>query len=265
MTNSVVQPPTKEVLALCEDSDCLIERYLACLGTIRGTICRFEAETEAYTILKLILRHLEAVCKLARHDLVMLPSAVVLSRAAFEASIRARWMLHPVDPYEREVRWVLHLRSATDHCSKLERSAHTSKDMAAAYARRRESYQGFDRDISKLLVERGYTLPKQAPNIWEMLNDLGEPHLYQFYILLSAYTHTNFEAGGLYRNNLGCGKKLGEFITARDWHLPLQVAWSSFFLVARDFLYWVEADMSAFSADSLHRRFESHLAELSSA
>jgi hypothetical protein len=87
MTNSIVKPPTKEVLALCDDSDLLIERYLACVGKIRRTI-RFEAETETYTILKLILRHLESVCELARHDLVLLPSAIVLSRAAFEASVR---------------------------------------------------------------------------------------------------------------------------------------------------------------------------------
>jgi hypothetical protein len=171
-------------------------------------------------------------------------------------------MLRPVDPYAREVRWVLHLRSATEHCSKLERSTHTPKDTAAAYGRRRESYERFDADISKLLAERGYALPKQAPNIWEMLKEIGEPQLYQHYIFLSAYTHTNFEAGALYRKNLGCSKELGDFIAARDWHIPLEVAWSSFFLIARDLLNWVEADMTAFSADSLLHDFKAHLSQL---
>ncbi len=263
MTNSIVQPPTKEVLALCDDSDLLIERYLASLDTIRGTIRRFEAETETYTIMKLLIRHLESVCQLARHDLVLLPSAIVVSRAVFEASVRARWMLHPVDPYEREVRWVLHLRSAIEHCSKLERSEHTPKDAAAAYGRRHETYARFDAAISKLLSERGYSLPKQAPKLWEMLKDIDGPHLYRFYILLSAYTHTNFEAGNLYRKNLGGSKELGEFITPEDWRLPLEVAWWSFFLIARDFLKWVEADMATFSADALLHDFESHLSELS--
>ena len=77
---------------------------------------------------------------------------------------------------------------------------------AADYGRRRELYERFDADISKLLSERGYSVPKQAPNIWEMLKRIGEAHLYQFYILLFANSHTNFEAGGLYRENLGCGK-----------------------------------------------------------
>ena len=80
---------------------------------------------------------------------------------------------------------------------------------------------------------------------WEMLKDIGDPHFYQFYILVSAYTHTNFEAGSLYRKNLRCGKELGEFIIPQDWRLPLEVARKSFFLIARDFLYWVEADMAS--------------------
>lgn len=263
MTDSVIQPPTKEILALCEDADSLITHYLRTVDTIpRGGLGRFEAEIEAYTILKLLIRHTESVCDLARSDLVLLPSAVVLARAAFEASVRSRWMLRPVDPYEREVRWVLHLRSASEHCSKLERSTHTPKQLAAAYGLRRKSYQDFDAQISNLLSERGYTLPKQVPNVWEMLKDLGEPHLYQFYILLSAYTHTNFEAGCLYRKHLGCGKEVGEFITPHDWRLPLEVTWKAFFSVARDFLYWVEGDMTTFAPDTLLNSFETHLSQL---
>jgi hypothetical protein len=119
-----------------------------------------------------------------------------------------------------------------------------------SYGCRGESYERFASDISKLLTERGYALPKQAPNVWEMLKNIGESHFYQLYILLSAYTHANFEAGTLYRNNLGCGKELGEFITAKDWHLPLEVAWSSFFLIARDFLYCVEADIGILSRET---------------
>jgi hypothetical protein len=265
MKHSIIQPPTKEILALCNDADLLIEHYLACLGTIKGTIRRFEAEAEVYTILKLILRHLEAVCELARQDLVLLPSAIVLSRAAFEASIRGRWMLRPIDPYEREVRWVMHLRSATEHFTKLERNKYIHKELATAYGTQRESFEEFDTAISKLLSERGYTLPKQAPNLWEMLKEIEEPRLYQFYITLSAYTHTNFEAGTLYRKNLGTAKKFGEFITAQQWHLPLEVAWSSFFLLACDFLYWVEADMETFSKNTLLQSFQLHLSQLNAA
>jgi hypothetical protein len=269
MSSVIVQPPTKEVLALCDDADSLIERYLECFRACldkpgwRVGRCRFEAEAEAYTILKLLIRHLESVCELARHDLVLLPSAIVLCRAAFEASVRVRWMLRPVDPYEREVRWVLHLRSGIKHFSMLEHNTHTPKDIAAYYGLRRQSYAQFDTEISKLLTEEGYTLPNQAPNIWEMLKDIGNPEFYQFYILLSAFTHTNFEAGNFYRKNLGNARKMGEFIKPQDWRLPLEVAWKSFFLTARDFLYWIEADMAKFSGETLFQDFESHLSQLS--
>ena len=83
MSSVIIQRPTKEILALCDDADSLIERYLGCFRACldkpgwRVGRCRFEAEAEAYTILKLLIRHLESVCQLARHDLVLLPSAIV--------------------------------------------------------------------------------------------------------------------------------------------------------------------------------------------
>lgn len=259
----IQKPPTKEILALCDDSDALIESYLACHRTVRSKVGRFEAEVEAYTILKLLIRHLESVCQLARHDLVMLPSALVVARAAFEASIRGRWMLQPVDPFEREVRWVLHMRSAAEHFGKLEKNPHVPPAFSKGFADNRNSYQSFDSKISKLLVERGYTVPKQAPNIWEMLKALEEPHLYLFYIQLSAYTHTNYEAGSLYRKNLGEAKRVGEYIAPTDWHLPLDATWKSFFFLAKTFLYWIEADMKEFkAAESLAKDFNNHLSQL---
>ena len=42
------------------------------------------------------------VITLARTDLVLLPPAQVAARAAFEASVRAAWLVHAADPFERE-------------------------------------------------------------------------------------------------------------------------------------------------------------------
>lgn len=171
-------------------------------------------------------------------------------------------MLQPVDPFEREVRWVLHMRSAAEHCGKLEKNSHTPPAIAKAFAEDKASYQDFDTAISKLLVERGYPVPKQAPNIWEMLKALGEPHLYLFYIRLSAFTHTNYEAGSLYRKHLGGAKKLGEFIAPGDWHLAIDATWKSFFFLAKTYLYWIEADMKAFNPERLSIDFDNHLSQL---
>ena len=99
---AVILEPTKEIKAICDDAERLIRAYLETPHPKPGG--RFEAEVEAYSILKLIVRYTESVVELARHDLVLLPAATVVARASFEASVLTRWMLRPVDPYEREVR-----------------------------------------------------------------------------------------------------------------------------------------------------------------
>ncbi|MBI4325111.1 MAG: hypothetical protein HY674_07585 [Chloroflexi bacterium] len=259
----IILEPTKETRALCDDTRRLIRAYLN--AKFPQPIGRFEAELEAYTILKLMIRHAEAVVELASNDLVLLPAATVLARAGFEASIRVRWMLRPVDPYEREVRWLLHFRTAIAHCAKLAQNSHLPAESKKGYAARRDKYNEFGKDIERLLLERGYSTPAKAPNVWEMLKDLNDPQHYVFYILLSAYTHSTFEAGNLYRQNLGCGKKLGEFISPASWLRPFEVTWKSFFLTARDFLYWIGADASAFESAAWPSTFEAHLNELRNA
>lgn len=209
-----------------------------------------------------MLRHLESLTVLAREDLVLAPSANLIARSIFETSIRARWMFIPLDPYEREVRWVLFLRSGATHAKKLVQSNYTPSIITTIYEDRWSRYAEFDTNICEKLDELGYTVPKQAPNVWEMLKELSEPQLYYYYVLLSAYTHSNFEAASLYKRGLGGSKQIGEFTSTNDWWLPFDVAWKSFFLAARDFLLEIEADVSAFERDADVREFERILAKL---
>jgi hypothetical protein len=48
----------------------------------------YEADGEALNLLKLIIRHVESVVALASRDLVLLPSALVVARAACEVGHR---------------------------------------------------------------------------------------------------------------------------------------------------------------------------------
>src|SRR5436190_16883559 len=78
--------------------DLLDEGVSQVRGAIRGlpqTEYRYEADTEAGLLLLLIIRNVEAVTTLARRDLVLLPAAIVVARAAFEASTLACWLLFP--------------------------------------------------------------------------------------------------------------------------------------------------------------------------
>jgi hypothetical protein len=235
------------VIALCDHCDVLITAYLHGLGVLKQRpIGRYESEIEFYTLLKLMLRHLESITVLARNDLVLAPSAHLIARTIFETSIRARWMFIPIDPFEREVRWILFLRSGTSQAKKLAESKYTSDVLVRTYHARRTNYAYFDSELCQLLTEKGYVIPTQAPNMREMLKELDEPHLYKFYVLLSAYSHSNFEAASLYKRGLGTTKTTGEFTSGYDWVLPFSVAWKSFYLAARDFLDLIDAQVDVF-------------------
>lgn len=242
-----IQPITREVAGLCDHCDQLIEAYLAGLSERPGSIGRYESETEYFTLMKLMLRHLEGVTALARNDLILAPSANVIARTIFETSVRARWMFLPIDPYEREVRWILFLRTGTEQAKKLAKSPHLDASTAKAFKERADTYSRFDQGILEKLFELGYTVPKQAPNLWEMLKDLAEPEFYNQYVLLSADAHSNFEAASRFKSNLGTAKVLGERTSPGDWGLPFQVAWQAFYLAAYEFLKLVEANLESFN------------------
>jgi len=237
------------VLALCDHCDILITAYLDALGILKKrpkSLGRYESEVEFYTLLKLMLRHLESITVLARSDLVLAPSAHIIARTIFETSVRARWMFIPIDPYEREVRWILFLHNGMIHTKKLAEIKDAPDTLKRIYEEKRSHYDHYYVGISKLLTEKGYMIPKQIPNMWEMLKELAEPDLYRFYVQLSAFSHSNLEAASLYKRGLGDGKSIGEFISGYDWILPFNVAWKSFYLAAREFLELIEAKVNVF-------------------
>jgi hypothetical protein len=107
--SSTILPPTKAIIEAGERLNEAIERLLR---TVPGPpIGRYEADVEAGNLLKLVIRHVEGVIALSLNDLVLLPSAMVIARACYEAAIKAMWMATPDDPFDREVRWLAHLVS----------------------------------------------------------------------------------------------------------------------------------------------------------
>lgn len=78
----------------------------------------YEAPEEALNLMKLAIRHVIGVVTLARADFNLLPSAEVAARAAYEASVRAAWMLAPPTHFEQEARWATHLRGEIDYLEK---------------------------------------------------------------------------------------------------------------------------------------------------
>ncbi len=260
--SSIIQAPTPEIVALCDIIDRTIEAYLAALGKGKTKLGRFEAETEAYCLLKLVIRHAEAFVLMARHDLVLLPAAQVAARSAFEAHLKILWMLKPVDPFEQEARWVLHVRSSSEHWAKLAKSESLAEEFRSDCLKQKDVFDSFSSQITQRLTQQGYAVPPKSVSLWDILKDLDQKHLYPFYIHLSAFAHTNYEAGSLYRKHLGTGKQLGEFITPAGWALPIEAVWKSLFVASRRVLELVEPPESAFPEGPLHEEFQRRLSDL---
>ena len=214
-SSHVVRPPTKEVLSAAQALDSAIGLFLNALG--RATdIGKFESDVEARLLYALIIRGAEGTLELARKDLVLLPAAVSVARATFETAIRALWMLDPDDPYEREVRWLAHLRADEVHfikvAAELQKLGLDSGDLLEASKR----YAEFESAVAARLPVGKVPLT-YVPNLLGMLKSLERESQYVLYRHLSQYVHGTHLACSLYRRNLGKDKQLGEFVTAADW------------------------------------------------
>lgn len=71
---------------------------------------RWEAEVEVISLFNLVVRDIESIVELSKIDLVLLPAACVLARSVFEISVKGARMMQPDDPFQREVRWLAHIR-----------------------------------------------------------------------------------------------------------------------------------------------------------
>ena len=215
----VILQPTPAVLKASEVLEEAVGRVLEAYGTV-GPVGKYEADYEAKTLLWLIVRNVEGVYELARKDLVLLPPAMSAARSAFEIAIRALWLLAPSDPFQREVRWLAHLQTEENYLDRVANRLQLMGIPSTECANQAAVARKFRLDVTQLLP-RGYSPLKKIPNLEEMLASLGLKDRYLNYIEFSQFAHGTHVAGGLYRKNLGCEKRSGEFICTADWYQPL--------------------------------------------
>jgi hypothetical protein len=226
----------------------------------------YEADVECWNILKLIGRQVEGVITLAESDLVLLPSAMVLTRSVFEAAAKCMWMLAPEDPFNREVRWLAHLQSEEDFLRKaadLSDRGGPSED-AAKNRSRAEQFRDFRTQfIAKLPT--GYCPLVKLPNMFEMLDSVGEAHKYLIYVWGCQYAHGTHAAVGLYRKHLGNKMEFGEYIRLRDWYFCLIVSWWSLIGPGNLFLQRMGGDHRLFPTVELSEGLENAFKQLKGA
>jgi len=217
---------------------------------------------EVWNHLLLIIRYAESITLLAREDLILLPAANVIARSTLEAGYRAMWLLDPIDPFEREARWVVYLETGVEHYKKLSQSKVIDPSLRNEFLARYEQCSEFAKRIRLLLLNENISVNSKYPGFNEVIAAQSLPDCYHLFILLSAYTHGNFAALEHYREHLGTAKRMGEFIEANDWKLPLSVAGAILFYVAERFLKNIDVDVSECFKPTLIRKFNEMLKSL---
>lgn len=185
----------------------------------------YEADVEALLLFNLGIRYVEGVLTLARQDLVLLPGAIHLARAALESCVRAAWLVDEDEPFRREARWIAHYDGEISYSAKSSaRMEQTGFDVSSRQSRAVQ-LRSFRDGVWSLLEERGVAAV-QLPKFDRMLESIGGRDLYAIYMQASQYAHGGHAATWLYRSGgVGTEKRIGEWVTPLQWYLPLRVCW----------------------------------------
>jgi hypothetical protein len=242
--SNIVIPPTPKLLQIAEKLDQAVGHFLSAVQTI-PPLGKFESEVEAHLLFILVIRHIEAILVLVRTDLVLLPSANVLTRAVFETALKAAWMVQPDDPFNREVRWLAHLAEEERLHKAASESVAKSGGNSAFFIERYAQIKEFRAGVAKALP-LGYSELPGSPGVETMLQALGQKQMYFLYRLLAQYVHGGHASTWLYRTGLGTLQQSGEFISEGNWYLPLWNAWKNLQIFGEFLLEHLNAERPEF-------------------
>jgi hypothetical protein len=186
---------------------------------------KFESENEALNLMKLATAQVLGLVTVARQGPTSLPTALVASRAAFESSARAAWLLFPADPYDREARWLVHISEEVEYLTKQAAEEEKMGLNPGATLSYRDELSDFCKSIAGILQNKGYQLHKRRPDMRRILAEMGEEKTYVFYSYLSQATHGTHRSTWLYRTDgVGTMKKKRESITEDMWEVPISIS-----------------------------------------
>lgn len=220
---NIVLCPTPDIEKACDLLEKLIHRLLEARDTF-PPLGEYEASLEGLNLLYLMIRNVEAVITLARKDLVFLPSAMNLTRSLFEMAMKTLWMLAPQDAFYREVRWLAQLQTEENYYNRISQRLGKLGVDNSNTLRIKDEISGFRLDVTKALP-KPYKPISQIPDLASMMKVINEEHKYSTYIFLSQYSHGTHVATGTYRQGLGNEKKIGEYISPKNWGLIFCLCW----------------------------------------
>lgn len=244
-TNTTILATTPEIRAACDRIDDAVGRSIASINRALTDYAgwhRYEAGREAVKLFWLGMRSVEGVLALARSDLVLFPPAILAARGAFETLLKAAWMVDCDDPFDRELRWVAHLRSeerAWERAAKHSIAAGESGEWAIT---RHDQIKAF-----RLAVEQafphGYVQLPGLPSTEAMTSTLHDQRLYLMYTFMSQFMHGERIASAHYEPS---AEPRLDAVHPSNWSIPLKVCWLSLVRAGRLLISRLEGDPDSF-------------------
>lgn len=246
-TNTILVP-TPEIRTACDLMDEAIARFLPVMGraiSLDLGLGRFESSNAALSLFKLCIRSVEGVLALARTDLVLLPAALMVSRGAFETSVKAAWLLDCDDPYARERRWLQLLageeRTHERVAGHLKKAGVENGDSV----KRASDLKSF-REAIERRFPGGYPALPGMPSMEQMMTTLHDPQLYVAYVYLSQFLHGERIASSFY----GPAEEFRrDAVTPANWSFPLKICWLAFFRGGRKLIERLGGDPDEFMSE----------------
>ncbi|MFC1903125.1 hypothetical protein ACFLX4_03555 [Chloroflexota bacterium] len=211
-----------EIISVCELIHGAICRLKNLIRNAIPSIGKWESDVESANLIILISRDVESVILLARENTDLLPSALCLTRSVLEKAAKVMWMIHPDDPFMREIRWLAQLKTEEDHFARLAAFFNRLNIDATGVLQTRDTIKEFRIDVQNQLPS-GYVPLKKLPDFNSVLSELGEEKKYLMFMHLSQYTHGTHVATSTYRRGLGTMKQPNKPITSRDWQIIFEV------------------------------------------
>lgn len=224
---------TDEVEKICKIVESNIEQFLEVKKDI--AVGTYEYEVTALTNIFHSIRILESIVELARKDLVFVQPALVLARSVFEGMIKTSWILLPNDNFIKETRYVAYLETECEYLERVSKNLGGTEERINNILNTKQKVNEFKTDLSKLLNDKGYSIPK-FPNVKEILKELNAEQKYLFYVMLSQYTHFSHHSSTIYQKNLGTEKIFTETENIDLWKLAFSTSLPIFKLAIELFL-----------------------------
>jgi len=224
MNDEILIPPTQGIITISNLLEDGIHRFLKATEKTIQVPGEFECIDEGLLQYNLIIRNIEAVALLAKHDQVLFPTAMGIARSTFEIAVRVLWMMTPKDAFIRESRWLSQIENIEEYNNIAVKFYREHGFDHSQFTQDRELILRFRQKLNELLIVKGHN-PKRLPDLRDMLKEIGLEKEYIRYIVLSQFTHGTLISTSVYRMNFGNMKIFGEYITSIDWYGIFNSLW----------------------------------------